>query len=323
MRAGIWIVLFFVCSDSHAGVQDASITKLMGSVQIFTHPSRTPHPKKDASDGSMALFEGEYFLVREAKVGDTLGQGNILRTKVASRARLIYDNGDQILVAPGTAYRIRWEPKTETDPLLNLMYGKIRGVVSKQGPRGKFSLRTKVATLGVRGTDFFLSESPTGETLLTVIRGAVEMRTSANATPFEVKMGFSASTQPSEKPTIAVIETSREEFGAIARVSMTPDQAPPSAASIETPVAQKVVSLEKKALEATTEDIRKYQPELFGKLSPTLPGVGSVDELNARSVASLSENAPSRPAKKKKPSRKDLDTDEESDPYRQYFRPAK
>lgn len=323
MRPGIWIVLFFISTNAFAGAQNASITKLMGSVQIFTNPSRTPHPKKDAADGSMALFEGEYFLVREAKVGDTLEQGNILRTKVASRARLVYDNGDQILVAPGTAYRIRWEPKTETDPALTLMYGKIRGVVSKQGPRGKFSLRTKVATLGVRGTDFFLSESPSGETLLSVIRGAVEMRTSANPKPVEVKMGFSATAQSSEKPTIAVIETSREEFGAIAKVSISPDEASPSSTAIEAPIAEKVASLEKKALEATTEDIRKYQPELFGKLSPTLPAVGSVEELNSKSVASLSEKAPSRPVKKKKPSRKDLDTDEESDPYRQYFKPAK
>ncbi len=321
MRAGIWIVLFFVGANAHAGAQNASITKLMGSVQIFTHPSRTPHPKKDTADGSMALFEGEYFLVREAKVGDTLEQGNILRTKVASRARLVYDNGDQILVAPGTAYRIHWEPKTETDPKLSLMYGKIRGVVSKQGPRGKFSLRTKVATLGVRGTDFFLSESPSGETLLSVIRGAVEMKTAASAQPVEVKMGFSATVQPSEKPTIALLETSREEFGAIEKISITSTESSRTSANIEAPVAQKVALLEKKALEATTEDIRKYQPELLARLPAA--GAGSVDELNSKSVASLSEKAPSRPAKKKKPSRKDLDTDEDSDPYQQYFKPAK
>ncbi len=347
-----FITLSFAATlTARASTQTASITKLLGDAQIFTHPSKTPHEKKTVDDGSMALFEGEYFLVREAKVGDTVEEGNILRTKVNGRARLVYENGDQIIVAPGTAYRIHWDAKSEKDPALDLMYGKVRGVVAKDGPRGKFTIRTKAATLGVRGTDFFVSESnTTGETTLTVIRGSVEMKpVAAGEKPVEVKMGFSgtaigaapagaktpgasehseSSVKTLEKAgKIEVKETSKEEFAVVQKASIIPVLPKQEIAAMNDPekkegADRKIEALEKKALETTAKDIKNYQPELYAKISGSMAGMASVQELNSKSLSNLEVKAPSRPLKRKKPSRKevDQDLDEDQDPYRQYFK---
>ncbi len=324
--------MLLLISSAQAGVQTASITKLMGSVQVFTHPSKTLPTKKDNADGSTALFEGEYFQVRDAKVGDQVEEGNILRTKPSSRARVVYENGDQILVAPGTAYRIHWEPKTDTAAALDLMYGKIRGVVSKEGPRSKFTIRTKAATLGVRGTDFFVSENPsTGETQVSVIRGSVEVKPvvaagKPPAAPIEVKMGYTVSTtsptvtaDASELAKAELKATSKEEFAVIEKISSVP-AAEPTGAKTEIKTDKNIEKLEKKAIETTANDIKNYQPELYAKVSGSLSKMSSVEDLNAKSLSNLSVNAPSRPVKKRKPNLREMDTDEDQDPYRQYFK---
>ena len=56
-----------------ASEQSASIATLAqteGKAQLFTHPSKKPFPEMSLKAGTMALFEGEYYLIQEAKLGD-------------------------------------------------------------------------------------------------------------------------------------------------------------------------------------------------------------------------------------------------------------
>jgi hypothetical protein len=173
--------------------QVGTLTQVEGEVKIFSHPSKTL--SEGAPAGSRALYEGEYYEVQNAKVGDRVEQGNILRTPPTSKARVVFDNGDQFNVGPGTAYRVFWksnDPAAGTQ--VNLMYGKLRGIVEKGGPRSKLQIKTKTAIMGVRGTDFFIAHSgKDNSTEVAIIRGAVEVKShAAEAKPVEVKQGFSA-----------------------------------------------------------------------------------------------------------------------------------
>lgn len=370
--------------------QVARITNIAGPVQIFTHPSKTPHMKKkvrdsrevrreegvlplkgvqstgdmakqiqkkfapsprlentpasstldessqsggaqgNSHDGSMALFEGEYFIVKDAAPGDSVENGNIVRTLPGARARLVYPNGDQIMVGPGSAYRVSWDKKEAGRAQIEMMYGKVRSVVSKGGPRSRFSIRTKAATMGVRGTDFFIEEDPlSGQTLLTVIRGSVEIqsRESGSAPPVEVKTGQSAIAATSEAKDAEVAKkvevraTSKEEYAEVTSVSTLAQAEKGTVVAPKNPaIAAELKQLEQKAVQTTLKDIQTHQPELYAKLSPALPKVPSVEQIHAQAVEALAVQAPSIPRARKKPTRKELDSGLEADPYEKYFK---
>lgn len=316
-------------ADEHVG----TLTQLEGLVQIFSHPSKTM-PKEKPKDGTLALFEGEYYVVGKAKTGDSVENGNIVRTAPGAKARVVFENGDQYQIGSGTAYRVSWDAKTaeraKLQAKIDLMYGKFRGVVSKEGPRKKMLLRTPTAVMGVRGTDFFVEEnSRTGESEFTIIRGVVEVAPlvkDAKApapTPVEVKAGFSAvvAEAPAKTETPKPVElrpTARDELRAIQKASELKAVEPPSKE-----VAAKVEGLEKKALESTLKEIREYSPELHAKLTANPGAAASIDRVNAASVEALVPAAPKfAPKRRRKPMLKDLDSSDDSHAYERYFKPV-
>ena len=165
----------------HAGEQVGTLTQVDGTVVLYSEPSKTL--QKESSGLPHALFEGEYFLVRSAKAGDRVNLGNVVRTNPGAKARLVYDNGDQFNVGPASSFRIFWDKDTaEGKTRMDLAYGKLRGIIAKGGPRSRLQIRTKAATMGVRGTDFFIAKSgATGETEVSILRGEVEVKPAAPA----------------------------------------------------------------------------------------------------------------------------------------------
>jgi hypothetical protein len=323
-----------VLADEHVG----TLTELEGLVQIFSHPSDTL-PKEKPTKGSLALFEGKYYAVVNAKAGDSVENGNVVRTVPGAKARVVFENGDLFQVGSGTAYRISWDAKSAEHARLqakiDLMYGKFRGVVSKDGPRKKITLRTPVAVMGVRGTDFFVEENgKTGETEFTIIRGAVEVTPIADASAkggekpktIEVKSGFSAvvtqkvavsgaataTAVPENK--VELRQTAQDELRAIQKVSEVKAETPTGTSK---EVATKVEGLKKKALESTLKDIREYQPELHAKLMATPNGSESLESVNAESVNALMPGAPKEsPRARRKPMIKDLDSADDESAYK-------
>ncbi len=331
-------------ADEHVG----TLTQLEGLVQIFSHPSKTLPSVKPAA-GTLALFEGEYYVVNNAKAGDPVENGNIVRTVPGAKARVVFENGDLFQIGSGTAYRVSWNAKAvdraKLQAKIDLMYGKFRGVVAKDGPRKKITLRSPVAVMGVRGTDFFVEENGrTGETEFTVIRGAVEVTPTGHTKPIEVKSGFSAVV--AMKTTVMESAPSPAASGAPAKTETAAKPAPAPEVKVElrrtaqdelraiqktselksVPVAApaitaKVEALEKKALESTLKDIHEYQPELHARLSAKAGSSGSLESVNAESVNALLPTAPKEaPHRRRKPVIKDLDSADEAGAYDRYFK---
>lgn len=302
-----------------AATQVATVTQLEGNVQILSKPGKTiqgPSPH--------ALFEGNYYSAKTAALGDPIDKGNVVTTGVGAKVRVVYPNGDQINVGGGSSYRISWDLEKSGSNVaktyLGLLYGKIRGIVEKGGPRSGLTVRAGGAVMGVRGTDFFISvkndAAGLGGTDISVLRGEVAVKAAGSQTePVAVKAGQSAdipSTAAGEaKPqAVALRTTSQEELKSIQKIStLDPERKQVSQSAA---VAQKVAALEAKSIETTVKDIKISDPALYEQIKDKIAKneFQSADQINAVSVDKLVKSAPKNPG--------ELDNLDQ-DQYRKYF----
>jgi len=293
-----------------SGSQVATMAGVSGGVQIFAQPSSSLPAGKRADGVAVAFFEGRYYLIKSAVQGDRIENGNIVRTLPGGQATVIYDNGDQFYVGKGTSYRVQWKEKASSqgdqEPQVELNYGRIRGVISKEGPRRKIRVKTRGAVMGVRGTDFFVADDlPTGEIALTVVRGAVEVENKAGKKT-EVKTDMSA--EISDK--IDVRKTTKVDLEDI-RESVAP---PPVK---EKPVL--VAELEKKALSVTMKDIELYQPEAFRELTRSGTAPASLEQVNSKVIETARETAPAGPATPRRPKLSTIREKDAGEVYQKFF----
>ncbi len=288
--------------------QVATITRLDGKVQVFTNPSKTLQDKK-----STVKFEDAYYQLVDAKIGDKLEKGNILRTFPDSKALVIYDNGDQINVGSGSSYKIEWDGAGEAgkSPKLELKYGSIRAVISKQGPRNGLRLKTRSATMGVRGTDFSVSDNVAdGATKLSVIRGEVLIKRIGEAKETPVKNGKTAEV----KAEVQVRPTTKEETVVIHQNSVIPKQALREEVLATPQAVAQVEVLEKKAVETTLRDIKEHDPKLYASISEQK--LNSVQAVESQVMKQAFIAAPKGPSK---PGAHELDNLDEN-AYERYFK---
>lgn len=306
----------FTATMTHASITPATVVSIDGDVKIFSYPSKNPD-----GPSPRALYEGEYYSVHDAKIGEKVGKGNIVRANPGGKAKVVYDNGDQFNVGGGTAYKITWDENGKTD--MNLMYGKVRAVVSKTGPlSGKLFIRTKSAVMGVRGTDLFVADDGSMGTEVSVLRGKVEVAKKAKEgsteapKKVEIKQGETVTVEQAAKK-VEVTKTTKEELKAIVSSTTTKTV---SASELKEVVKsdadiEKIKELEKKAVDSTLQDIKNYDSKLYNELKGK--NIASVADVNTQVAEKLSVVAPSAP-KKRKPFRAELEN-LGGDAYKRYF----
>lgn len=170
----------------------ATIVRLHKKVDLLAQPSN-----KISAEGVNVKYLDKFYKYRTAKVGDKLKNGDIIRTAVNAFARVIFDNGDQINIAPGTSYKIVWGNKAKeyktASPSIYVLYGKVRAIFENKGPRNKTRFRTANASMGIRGTDFFIdSKSYKLGSSLVVVRGKVAITNYTTKETVEVEKGYRA-----------------------------------------------------------------------------------------------------------------------------------
>ncbi len=146
--------------------------------------------------GRVTLAEGQV-VAQEEGVPRALGrdavvlQGSNVATGPGSRAALRMDDGQAIVLAAQSQFRIqefrfKSGQATEGSVVVSLLRGALRmvtGLVAKSAPQN-VRLVTSTATIGIRGTEFLVSLSETGELVVQVTSGAVEVSTAAGAQVF-------------------------------------------------------------------------------------------------------------------------------------------
>lgn len=270
------------CGESRADFV-GTVAGAQGDAEIFSEPGHEvqgppPHAK----------YEGLFYSVRKARVGDRVGNGNIVRTGVGSQVKILFEDGDQLYVAPGSSYKVEWQEGSARSAVYSLFYGSMRSVVSKLSGRKNIKVRTRDSIMGVRGTDFFVSHKGLNpRTKLVVLRGEVAMKPAAQESAKAVPVKAGTTSVATEKaPEAQTYQTSQMELNAVRRTStiLKAGQQKAPAAALE-----KVKELEKVAIRATVEDIKAYDPKADLTKVAT---IASMDALNDVSVQRIFKTAP-------------------------------
>jgi hypothetical protein len=283
----------------------------------------------DPHGNPRAYFEGEYFVVRDAKTGDSVEKGNLVRTSPGAKARVVYPNGDQFNVGSSSSYRVTWDQDTEEGRTqVQLNYGKLRGIIEKGGPRSRLQIRTRTAVMGVRGTDFFITHGGVHleNTEISIIRGEVEVKApTPSSKQIAVKAGYSAEIEALPhnrksdlvRPRIDVRKTNQDELLEIHNAS-TLNLKSRDLASADTQIRQTVEKLEQKATQTVLKDIKTQDETLYASLQAQKPSSLTSEQMNQAALQNLIKDAPKAPPKRK-PNPEEL-KDAEGGAYEKYFK---
>lgn len=140
-------------------------------------------------------IKDEKSVMTKAKVGDEIAEGSVINTDSSGSVKLLLTDKSIIDLGPSTLFKVdEYTLKNGADRKVGLTmdYGKIRASVnSKVSPMGKYGVRAKSVTMGVRGTEFvvlsdlgsFVSNGgtvaknePAPQTAITVVHGKVEVK---------------------------------------------------------------------------------------------------------------------------------------------------
>jgi hypothetical protein len=138
------------------------------------------------------------------KPGDKLYKGSIVNTGSNGAVKLLMTDRTIVDLGPSSLFKVNdYALNTVGDRKVDvsLDYGQVRTSVNEKitSNKGKFTIRTKAATMGVRGTEFVVSAPvPSGgsvqppKTSLTVMHGKVEVANTSGpaAAPMAVTPGM-------------------------------------------------------------------------------------------------------------------------------------
>lgn len=148
-----------------ASVDQGTLTRLTGQVEILAQAQQ---------DGATpVLYLDKTFYLRAAELGDSVNRGDVIRTGDRSIARIVFDNGDQFMMGPGSEYVLEMNQENGSS-VINMMRGRVKATVSPEGPRNNLEVESRNVSMGVRGTEFYLDDSYLA-TEVSVIRGEVEL----------------------------------------------------------------------------------------------------------------------------------------------------
>jgi len=139
------------------------------------------------------------------KAGDKIVQGSIINTGSTGAVKLLMTDKTIVDLGPSSLFKINeYQLNKGGDRKVDvaLDYGQIRASVNQPvGDKGKFTIRTKAATMGVRGTEFVVAAAippktgeaaPAQQTQVTVLHGRVDVSDirTPNLPPVQVKAGM-------------------------------------------------------------------------------------------------------------------------------------
>lgn len=314
------------------------LTLVKGQVEILI-----PAGKKPTGAGPFVKLEDEYFIYKLAKVGMKVTKGNVVRTGGDGKTRIVFTNGDNIAVGYSTSFKVDWKenaPESDSNnSTLAVAYGKLRTMVSKEGPRRGMNVKTPAAVAGVRGTDFYVAHKTTdNKSEVSVLRGSIEVKEASKPEqkPVKVETGFVVSvvkkeevlapTTPASKenstkpadaiqtaaPVIELRKATQNELLEIQSVSSVKPTEVVKPADKET--EKKVQELERKATETAVEDVKHYDKDLYEKIKSQ--NITSSQEVSTAVVAKLFKEAPKSPEKPSIDALEDID----DDVYDKYFK---
>lgn len=269
-----------------AGPALPTVVGLKGDAKVLT---------KKGENLPALLYEGEKYFYFRPKIGQQIEVGNLISCSSDCRIKLVYPSGTSIYVAPGTTFQVlkAEEGSKGESSILQLLYGRIRSVVSKTHT-SQWSIRTRSAVSGVRGTDFLTHHIQGQGTEVSVLSGKVEVQSLEGA-----------------KATVALTpnqSTTQDAHGDFTAQPLTKAQVLTALETTVVPVAPAeagIQDLDAKSKAVTIDEIRQSQPEVFREIKD--PERLNMEELNRKLIERPLIDAKSTSAKNATPESIDKD----------------
>lgn len=315
----VGIVLLSILVLSTKAHSDAVILMSRGENEIFTHPSDSP-----TGTPPRVLFEGKHYTVVKAKIGRKVMSGDVIKTSNAGLLKLGFASGDSLNIGPASALVVdlpnasrQVKEKKGLAPALNLIYGKVRAVISKNGPMKNTEVKTPAAIAGVRGTDFYVEFNPSvGEMITTVFRGAVEVIKPelTKSIVAVVNPGYSHHLKENleAKPPVLSSKEELREIHEISNVGITKSEFEKLAPAEKALVKKTELACRK----AIFEDIKAADPQLAKEIQEK--NITSTRAMNAFSLNQVYKKAPRDPERQGKPSEKEMQKIISDDVYEEF-----
>ncbi|MEZ4872562.1 MAG: FecR family protein [Bdellovibrionales bacterium] len=244
---------------------------------------------------------------------------------------MTFVNGDSMMLGPGSALSLAElkdaiKSNKSDGQIMNLIYGKVRSVISKTGPRQNMRIKTKSAVAGVRGTDFFVAYNGAKDaTEISVLRGKVAVNTTQDLKKADTKLlkkGYTAEIKNIRAP--KELPSALPQKGSV-QGKQVRSQKIAAVAGFEKPISIRILSkeklqlintestvkmdkgkieeappevkelidrLEKKAVEVVVEDIKANDPEQFKKIENVASNATSIEMINSAVINDLETKAP-------------------------------
>jgi len=175
------------------------------------------------SEGDTRLVRGGSFST-PVRRDEPIRSGDLIRTGADGRVQLRFADGALMSIAPDSDFRVEDYVFDTGRPrsFFELMQGSVRAVSGRIGKRDPeaFRLRTPTATIGIRGTEFVVTETVCPAAgcaagtipglVVTVVRGRVSVRNEAGA--IEVPAG--ATLRVRDARTVPALATARRPASA-------------------------------------------------------------------------------------------------------------
>lgn len=166
--------------------------------------------------GTITLIRGEVELNQSAITKDTpVFLGDIIET-VNGRATLLLGKESVLHISPKSKLKVDQflvTPQAEASNV-NLEKGKVRALVRSVGAKKAFSIRTRSATMGVRGTQIIVEspEDPKLPAQFATLEGSATVQVGSRAQPVEVKANEVARSEASSMASgVSKIELKAEQ----------------------------------------------------------------------------------------------------------------
>lgn len=255
--------------------------------------------------------------MRQLKPGDDIFREDVINTASDASVKLMFHDQSIMDLGQSSLFKVeQYEPASKPEErkvAMSLSYGRIRAAINqKVGSQGSFKIKTKAATMGVRGTEFYvlsdISSSMAGKESKSdpEVKAPAKTQVVVTEGKVEVEKPKGSALAPAEKP-VAIMPG--EKFTAMVELPKTDMKEDRKIASTATALAatvsttvEKVSPAEMKSVinEVKLKDTTFAQaiqidptPAGGGKADGSVPGVGGLG--GSETLAAIKDSILSKP----------------------------
>jgi Flp pilus assembly protein TadD len=179
-----------------------ALAVLTGQAQAQQPPAQPAQGKVVALNGRVEHTQAAEERWTAARMLQPLLAAERVRTLAASRASILFIDETQVKLNAGAVLTIR-QVRTSTGPESSMELQRGEAWFRTKNPRSGLTIQTPAAAAAVRGTEINLRVSDAGESVLTVVEGAVEFSNPQGS--IVVNAGEEGTALPGQAPTKRVV----------------------------------------------------------------------------------------------------------------------